>query len=122
MVFLLLCTAFWELEEGMEGKRGAEEAGMYCSRHIIGSGRHLWLVVQMFHSKRAGRWGFVSCCLGSSLFGCSSGGRHDAAFPYPNASLGSVIYKIPITQLTHSFYNYPVDTKQLNFFPVWERN
>lgn len=57
MVFLLLCIAFWELEEGMEGKRGAEEAGMSCSRVIIGSGRCLWLVVQMFHSKHAERWG-----------------------------------------------------------------
>lgn len=27
-IFLLLCFAFWELEERMAGKRGAEEAGM----------------------------------------------------------------------------------------------
>lgn len=31
MVFLVFCFAFWELEEGMAGKRGAEEAGMCCS-------------------------------------------------------------------------------------------
>lgn len=34
MVFLLLCFAFWELEEGMAGKKGAEEARMCCSSKL----------------------------------------------------------------------------------------